>query len=116
MEVRVVRAGHRGEELRGPGTAVAAVHGQTVIDLEGGARRERDQEAVPAHVEEIFVILDAVEAVAVGYKILVDEYVVRAFERWGDDETATLVVETGQDEGSCGCLFHTGRLWFLGDR
>jgi len=85
--------------LRGPGTAVATVQGEALVDLQRVACGERDQEPFAAHVEQIFFALDAVEAVVVGHLVLVDEDLVGAPERWRNDEVAALVVERRQNDG-----------------
>ena len=61
-----------------------------------------------AEVEDVVVVLDAVEAVAVGDLVLVEEDLVRAFERARDDELAALVVERGQDDRGGGLFFYGG--------
>ena len=94
VEVSVVGASQGGEKLRDPGAAVAPVCGKAFVDLQGVTGGERDQQALVAHVQKIFVVLDAVEAVAVGDLILMDENLVRALERRRNDEAATLVVES----------------------
>ncbi len=114
MEASVEGAGERGQELRGPGTAVAAIGWETLIDLKGGACGNGDQELLAAHSLEVVVVLDAVEAVAVGYLILADEYLVGALERPGNDEVAALVVECGQNDGGRGGLFYGLKLGTLG--
>ena len=58
-----------------------------------------------AHVEQVIVILDATQAIMIGDQILVNENLVRAFEGWRDDETATLVVERRKDDGGGGRVF-----------
>jgi hypothetical protein len=98
MEVCVVGAGQRGEELRGPGTGVAAVAGKALVDLEGVAGGERDEEAFAAHGGKILVVLDAVEAVVIRYLVLVDENIVGTLEGRRNDEAAALVVQGGQDD------------------
>jgi len=110
VKVRVVGAGHRSEELRGPGTAVAAIYGEALVYLEGVAERESDKKPVVAHVQEVIVVLNAAEAVAVRDLILVDENLVGAFEGWRDDETAALVVERRKDDRCGGCLFDAVQL------
>ena len=50
--------------------------------------------------QQIFVVLDAVEAVAVGDLVLADENLARSLERRGNDEAAALVVERGKDDRS----------------
>jgi hypothetical protein len=108
MKVCVMGSREDGEELRGPGTCVAAVDGQALVYLEGAAGRERDEETLAAHGAEVFVVLDAVEAVAVSYLILVDENLVGTFEGRRNDEAAPLVVQGGQNDRSGGDLFNTG--------
>ena len=107
MEVCVVGAGQGGQKLRGPGTAVATVQGEALVDLQGVASGKRDQEPLAAHVEQIFVALDAVETVVVGHLVLVDEDLVGALERWRNDEVAALVVERGQNDRRCSGLLYT---------
>jgi hypothetical protein len=106
----VVGACQGGEKLRNPGAAVAPVGGKAIVDLQGVTGRERNQQTLAAHLQNIFVVPDAVEAVAVSYLVLTDQDLVRALERWRDDEAAALVVEAGQDDGGCGRLFHAGQL------
>jgi hypothetical protein len=107
VEVGVVRAGQRGEELRGPRAAIATVGWQTLVDFEGTADWNGNQKPLVTHVEEGVVVLDAVQAVVVSHKILVDEDLVGAFESRRNDETAPLVIERGQDDGGRGCIFDT---------
>ena len=114
VEVLVVGAGKIGEELRGPGAAVAAVDGEAVVDVEGVADRETYEQLLIAHVEEVVVVLDAVQAVAVGHLILVDENLVGAFESGRHDEAATLVVERGQDDGGGGLVLDAFKLRLAG--
>ena len=97
MEVRVVGAGQRGEKLSSPGAAVAAIHGEALIDLQSVAGGEGDEEPLIAHVHKVFLALNTIEAIAVSYFILVDQYFVRALERRRNDEAAALVVEGRQD-------------------
>jgi hypothetical protein len=99
VKVSVVRTGQSGEKLRNPGTAVAPIGGKALVDLQTVTGGEGDQQPFVAHVQEIFVVLDAVEAVAVGYLILTDEDLMRALEWPRNDEASALVVEAGQDDG-----------------
>ncbi len=109
VKVSVVSASQSGEKLRDPGAAVASIYGKALVDLQGVTFGEGDQQPFAAHVQKIFVVPDAVEAVAVSYLVLMDEDFVRALERWRNDEAAALVVEAGQDDGGCG-LLDTGQL------
>src|SRR6266851_4868626 len=109
VKVSVVSASQSGEKLRDPGAAVASIYGKALVDLQGVTFGEGDQQPFAAHVQKIFVVPDAVEAVAVSYLVLTDEDFVRALERWRNDEAAALVVEAGQDDGGCG-LLDTGQL------
>ena len=110
VKLSVMSAGHGGEKLRDPGAAVAAVCGKALVDLQDAAFGEGDQQPFVAHVEKIFVVLDAVEAVAVSDHILTDENLARALERRRNDEAAALVVEGGQDDGGCCGLFYAGQM------
>ncbi len=110
VEVNVVGTGQGGEKLRNPGAAVAPVYGKALVDLQGVTGGEGDQQVFAAHVQKIFIVLDAVEAVAVSYPVLTDEDLVRALERRRNDEAAALVVEAGQDDGGCGGLLGAGQL------
>jgi len=74
--------------------------------LREGARRsverywgKRDKQPVVAHVQEIFVALNAVETFVVGYLILADEDLARALQRPRNDEASAFVVETGRMTG-----------------
>src|SRR6202022_2625259 len=97
-------------KLCNPRAAEAPVYGKALVDLQGVAVGERDQQPFAAHVEKIFIVPDAVEAIAVGYLILVDEDLVRASERWRNDEAAALVVEAGKGDWGCGGFLHAGQL------
>ncbi len=66
------------------------------------------KQALAAEVEDVLVVLDAVEAFAVGDLVLMEEDLVRAFERAGDDELAAFVVERGQDDRGGGLFFYGG--------
>ena len=88
----VVGAGQSGEKLRNPGSAVASVHGKALVDLQSVTFGEGDQQPFAAHVHKVFVVADAIEAIAVRYLVLTDEDFVRAFERRRDDEAAAFVV------------------------
>ena len=114
VELGVVRAGHGCKELGGPGAGVAAVCGKAVVDLQAGACRDGDEDPLFAHVEEVVVVADAVEALAVGDLVLADEDLVGAFECVRDDEVAALVVERGQDDGSGGGVFDALQLRSFG--
>lgn len=99
MEAGVVGLRHGGEELGDPGAAEAAVGGEAVVDAEGDAFGDGDELAGAAFVEQVDVVEDAVEAVAVGHEVLVDEDFVRAEER-GDDAAAGAVGgQLWEDEG-----------------
>src|ERR1700722_8003647 len=102
LEAGVELAGELGEEVRGPGTAVAAGDGEALVDLQAGGDGERDEEAFVAHAVEIGVILDAGETVAIGDLVLVEQDLVRALERRRNDESAALVVESGKENGRGG--------------
>jgi hypothetical protein len=104
VKVGVVCPRHVGEELRGPGAGITAVYGQAIVYFQGAVRGQRDQHPLASHIEEVGVVLDAVEALAVGNFVLVQKDLVGAFEGWGDDETSALVVEHGKNGGGCGIL------------
>jgi hypothetical protein len=106
MKAGVVRPGQCGEELRCPRTAVAAVGREAFIDLQSAVDGHGDEHLLAAHIHEIVVILDAIETVAVGDLVLTQEDFARAFEGWRNDEAATLVVESGQDDGGRGGFFY----------
>ena len=72
---------------------------ETLVDLESSSVGDADQKALAAEVEEVFVVLDAVEAVAVGDLVLVEEDLVRTLERRRNDEAAALVIERGRMTG-----------------
>jgi hypothetical protein len=110
VKVSVVGAGQGGEKLRNPGSAVAPVYRKTFVDLQGVTFGKGDQQPFAAHLHKVFVVPDAVEAVAVSYLVLTDQDLARALERWRDDEAAALVIEAGQDDGGCGGLFYAGQL------
>jgi hypothetical protein len=76
VEARVVSPCQGGEELRRPRAAVATVGGKTIIDLERSADWESDDEMLGAHVFEVSVVLDPVEAVAVCDHVLAYENLV----------------------------------------
>ena len=98
VEAGVVGLRHGGEELRDPGTAEAAIERQAVVDAEGGAFRDGDELADATLVEEVVVVEDAVEAVAVGHEVLVDKDFVRAVERGEDAAVGAIVGQLRQEE------------------
>ncbi len=108
VEAGVVRAGQIVEELSGPRTAVAAVGWEALVDDEGGADGNGDQHVLLPHEVNVVVVLDAIEAFAVGNLILAEQNLVRALERWGNDEAAALVVERGKNCRSGGYFFDRG--------
>src|SRR5580704_13073426 len=81
VKVRIVRTGQSGEKLRCPRAAVAPVCWEAFIDLQSVAVRQRNQQAFASHVVKVVVVLDAVEAVAVSYLVLMDENLVGTPER-----------------------------------
>ena len=113
VEAHVVGAGHGGEELCGPGTAVAAISGKALVDDEDVADGNGDEETMVAEVDDVIVVLDAVETVAVGDLVLAEQDLVRAFERRRHDETAALVVERGQQDWRGGDFLDGGQRWAI---
>ena len=67
-----------GEEVRGPGTRVAAVFRQAIVDAQGLAFGQGYELLFAAEVEQIGVVLNAGEAVVVGHLILVEQDFARA--------------------------------------
>lgn len=114
VEAHIVSAGQGGEELRGPRAAVTAVGGEAVVDDEDVAGGEGDEKLLGAELEDVGVVLDAVESVAVGDLVLTEEDLVGAFEGWRDDEAAALVVEGGKKDWGGGCLLDGGERGALG--
>lgn len=110
MEVSVVGTRQIGEELRSPGTAVAAIYGKAFVHIESAVNGERDEKPTVAHLQKISVIANAVETVAVSYEVLVDEDLVGAPKRRRNDETATLVIESGREDRCWVDLLQTGEL------
>jgi hypothetical protein len=93
-----VSSGQGRKKLRRPRPAIAAIQGKALINLQGVIRGKCDQEPLAAHVQKIFVVLNTIETIAVGYLILVNENLMGALERWRNDETAAFVIKTGQDD------------------
>ena len=108
VEAGVVGAGQVGEKLGGPGAAVAAVYGEAVVDLQGCAGRGGTTRLWRRRSRMSSSSLDAVEAFAVGDFVLMEEDLVRAFERAWDDELAALVIERRQDDRGGGLFFYGG--------
>jgi hypothetical protein len=113
VEVGVVRARHIGEERRGPRAGVAAVRGQTIIDLQRVACGERNQYPLTPHLDEIGVVLNAIEALAVSNLILMQEDLVGTFQGWRNDEASTLVVEQWKDGRGRGLVGNAFQLRLL---
>ncbi len=99
VEAGVVSLGHGGEELRDPGAAEPAVKREALVDVESCAFGDGDELAGAALVEEIIVVEDAVEPVAVRHKVLVDEDFVRAVERGEDAAVGAVGGKLWEDEG-----------------
>jgi hypothetical protein len=98
VEVGVVSPGQGSKKFCGPRAAVAAVHGKLLVDLQGIRGGKGDQEMFAAQVEKVFIVLNAVEAFALGYLVLVHKDVVGPSERWRNDEAATPVVKGWQKD------------------
>jgi hypothetical protein len=98
VEVSIVSTGKRSQKLCSPRAAVTAVQRQPLINLQGVRSRKRDQETLTAHTQQIFIALNAIETLTLGYLVLANKDVMRSSERRRDDETAALVIETGQDD------------------
>ena len=110
MKVSIVRSGERRKELGGPGAAVAAICRKALVDLQAVICGEGDEQPFAAHAQKIVVVLNAVEAVTVGYLILVDKNLVGAFEWRRNNEAAALVVQAGQDDWRRCSLFDAWQL------
>lgn len=110
VEVGVVCAGDGSKEFCSPGAAVTTVQGKPLVDLQGVCGRKRDQETFAAQCEEVFIVLNAVEPVTLGYLVLMYEDVVGPSERWRHDEAAAPVVEGWQDDRGCDLVFDTSQV------
>ena len=110
VEVGVVGAGQGDQELCRPGSAVSAVCRKTIVNLQAVVGRKGDEEPFAAQVQNVSIILDPVEAIAIGHLVLSDQNLVGTLEWRGNDETPALVVERGQNNGRRGDLLHAWKV------
>jgi hypothetical protein len=110
VEAGVVSAGEISKKTSGPGAAEAAIRREAIVDLHRAIDGEGDEQSLAAHVAEIFVVLDAVEAVTVGDCVLAEKNFAGALERRRNDEAAALVIERGEDDWSGSLCFRAVQL------
>jgi hypothetical protein len=67
-----------------------------------------------AHFEEVVIILDPLQAVAVRDLVLVQKDLAGALKRRWNDEAAASVVEGREDDRGRSCLFHAVQLRSFG--
>lgn len=116
LKARVVGTGKRRKKLCRPGPTVATVSRQTLVYYEGAIGGDGYEELLVAEVEDVIIVLDAVETIAVGNLVLTQQNLVGALQWAGDDEAATLVVERWQDDRCGGHLLHRGERRAIGCR
>jgi hypothetical protein len=113
MEMSVVGTRQIGEELRSPRTAEATIYGKAFVHLESATSREWDEKPVVAHLQEIAVIANAVETIAVSYEVLVNKNLVGAPKRRRNNKATTFVIESRHNDRCWVDLLRTGELQFL---
>jgi hypothetical protein len=103
VEPSIVRAGQRCKEFPSPWTAVSPVARKPLVDKQRPASRNRNQQVLPSQIQNVLIVGDAIEPLAIGHHVLVDKDLVRTFERRRNDQTPAAVVKRWLDvrDGRC---------------